>query len=83
MENFKQDIMARDFVTTKSEDIEELSQLYNISLTQVLDKHAPPVTKQVTDRSQSPWFTEECKTSQNIQALSGEEVPEAQVNCKS
>ena len=46
---------------TKSEDIEELSQLYNISLTQVLDKHAPPVTKQVTDRSQSPWFTEECK----------------------
>ena len=61
LENFKQDIMACNFVTTKSEDIEELSQLYNISLTQVLDKHAPPVTKQVTDRSQSPWFTEECK----------------------
>ena len=27
----------------------------------MLDKHAPPVTKQVTDRSQSPLFTEECK----------------------
>ena len=33
LENFKQDIMACNFVTTKSEDIDELSQLYNISLT--------------------------------------------------
>ena len=30
LENFKQDIMVCNFVTTKSVDIEELSQLYNI-----------------------------------------------------
>jgi len=44
--DFEQDITSYSFVTSPSDD---------------LDKHAPTIEKDVVDRAESPWFTDECK----------------------
>ena len=42
-----------------STDVSHLVDMYNTDLREVMDRHAPLVTRQVTDRSSAPWVTEE------------------------
>ena len=56
------DISSCSFVISPSDDLEELVSQYNTCLSDVLDKHAPIITKLATDKCQTPWYTEECKT---------------------
>ena len=63
MLDFEQDIVSCSFVTSPSDDLEELANQYETSLRQVLDKHAPTIEKDVVERAESPWFTDECKAS--------------------
>ena len=46
--------------TTQSDSADPLS-VYNTCLRQVLDHHAPLVTRTVTDRPSAPWMTLEVK----------------------
>lgn len=39
----------------------DLTNAYNTTLRELLDKHAPVVTRTVTDRPSAPWLTEEIK----------------------
>ena len=41
--------------------VDLLVELYNASLKETLDKHAPLTTKRVTSRSTAPWITEEAR----------------------
>ena len=40
----------------------ELALLYDVTLSDVLEKHAPLVTKKIVVRSQVPWFTDSVRT---------------------
>ena len=56
------DLFSRDILeSTLHQDLKSpsLADNYYTTLHQLLDKHAPPKTKVVTVRPQSPWFTEE------------------------
>ena len=46
--------------TTQSDSADPLS-VYNTRLRQVLDQHAPLVTRTVTGRTSAPWMTMEVK----------------------
>ena len=73
LENFKQDIMACNFVTTALQHIPHPGA-----------RQACSPCDEASDRPKSVSLVHGgVQTAQNIQALSGEEVPEAQVNCKS
>ena len=61
MSTLRQDLAASSFVTFPSDDVEELATQYQNDLREVLDHHALPIQKTITDRSVTPWFTDECK----------------------
>jgi len=62
MESFEQAIINSSFVNCPSDDLEQLTSQYNTCLTQIMDTHAPVTEKLVVDRSEAPWFSDECKT---------------------
>jgi hypothetical protein len=60
---FKQDIQMSDLASYSSEDVGSLVKQYNSTLTNILDDHAPLITKQVTLRPNTPWYTEELQVA--------------------
>ena len=44
-------------------DLEDLVDVYNDGLRQVLDRHAPSVTRRVRDRPSAPWMSEKVRTA--------------------
>ena len=55
---FAEDLQTCSLVTQPAEDLDELVGQYNASLSSVMDKHAPAVTKIVTIKPATPWYTE-------------------------
>jgi len=49
--------------------VEELAELYDETLSQLLDKHAPFVRKRVVDRKNCEWFNEEVKKAKEERRL--------------
>ena len=66
LSEFKEDVAACSFVTSPAHDVVSLSKQYEEDLRRILDQHAPLVEKEVTDRNDSPWFTDDCKLRKNI-----------------
>ena len=60
---FKSDIVQSDLVNGPKQDIDSLVEQYNTILSNLLDKHAPRITKQVSERKKTPWFKEEFQTA--------------------
>jgi hypothetical protein len=58
VEAFKADINSSPLILTPASGIDELVQQYNESLTSILDKHAPIITKKVHIRPNTPWYNE-------------------------
>ena len=59
---FSEDINNSTLVTAPPlDDVSKLVKLYNETLLDILDKHAPVTVKTVINRAESPWFTEEIK----------------------
>ena len=58
-EKFAQDIQGSDLITDPAEELDDLVNQYNSSLSSILDKHAPVRTKQVMLRHNTPWYTED------------------------
>ena len=44
-------------------DLEDLVDVYNDGLRQVVDRHAPSVTRSVRDRPSAPWMSEEVRAA--------------------
>ena len=58
--NFRADVHNLLGSATQSDSTDPLG-VYNTCLRQLLDRHAPLVTRTVTDRTSAPWMTLEIK----------------------
>ena len=56
---FKNDISSSELCVNSFTDIDELSRCYNTTLSSILDKHAPMMTKRMVVRPVVPWFTDD------------------------
>ena len=65
---FRTDIRNVLESATQSESADPLS-VYNTCLYQVLDHHAPLVTRTVTDRTSAPWMTLEVRQAKVEQCI--------------
>jgi hypothetical protein len=66
VEEFSQDIKNSDLYRNPEDDIGDLVSQYNNVLTEILDKHAPVIEKQITVRPHMPWYTEKLKAQKCI-----------------
>lgn len=60
LSELEKDIAASSFVNIPGEGVEELATQFE-NLSNILNKHAPLVEKEVVDRSGAPWYNDECK----------------------
>ena len=60
MHDFRTDVHNLLESATQSDSTDPLG-VYNTCLRQLLDRHAPLVTRTVTDRTSAPWMTLEIK----------------------
>ena len=58
---FMEDIGNSELVKSPPSDVSQLVELYDTTLSSVLDKHAPLTVKTITIRNSSPWFNNEIK----------------------
>ena len=61
MDKFKSDIINSGLADMQHEDIDVLVDSYNTTLSQILEKHAPLKTRQVTIHADSPWINDTIK----------------------
>jgi hypothetical protein len=61
MESFTSDIKTSALITSQSENIDELVDQYNTVLSNLLDKHAPLITKTFVLRPDTMWYNEELR----------------------
>ena len=59
--SFVKDLTESDLCKYPSDEINILVQQYNSTLSAILDKHAPIITKTITIRPYSPWFNDDIK----------------------
>ncbi|PVD20251.1 hypothetical protein C0Q70_20748 [Pomacea canaliculata] len=55
---FKEDLLQSKLLLDPPTDVDGLAELYNQTLLELLDKHAPAVSKIVVDRPDCAWFCE-------------------------
>ena len=58
VESFRNDLADSELVRQPPIDVEELSTLYNQTLSSLLNTHAPETEKLIRDRPESFWFSE-------------------------
>ena len=56
---FRQDILSSELLSTNSSDLTSLCSRYDDVISAIVDKHAPLVTKTITVRPNSPWYTDD------------------------
>ncbi|KAK2568094.1 hypothetical protein P5673_008026 [Acropora cervicornis] len=56
---FCQDILSSELLSTNSSDLISLCSRYDDVISAIVDKHAPLVTKTITVRPNSPWYTDD------------------------
>ena len=56
---FRQDILSSELLSTNSSDLISLCSRYDDVISAIVDKHAPLVTKTITVRPTSPWYTDD------------------------
>ena len=55
---FMSDLEQSTLFTNRSDQITGLSRQYNSTNTELIDKHAPLITRVITIRQKTPWFSE-------------------------
>ena len=58
IEEFRSDIIASQLTRSPRDDIDGLVAQYNDTMSNILDKHAPLITKEVRVRPNTPWYDE-------------------------
>ena len=61
IESFKQDLERSDLISSPNEILDGLVKQYNNVLLELINKHAPLKTIQITDRPKVPWINSEFK----------------------
>ena len=59
LDKFCSDIDNSTIITAQPDDLHVLAELYNSTLSNLLDKHAPLITKSITQSN--PWYTADLK----------------------
>ena len=54
---FMSDLLSEPLITQPPSSLSDLIGLYNSTLSSLLDKHAPLITKPISSRPSNPWFT--------------------------
>lgn len=54
-------VLCKNVEWTKSMSVDELFNIYNVELTDLLDRHAPRYTRRRKKRILTPWFDDECR----------------------
>ena len=57
LDSFERDLKNSDLFHCNSEDVDILTNLYDTTLKDLLNKHAPEITKLVSDRQTVPWYS--------------------------
>ena len=65
-EEFNKDIKASSLLKKDFNDVNELTNAYNETLSKLLDKHAPIKSKTVTIHPTSPWYTPEIHEAKKL-----------------
>ena len=65
-EEFNKDIKASDLLKKDFNDVNDLTNAYNNTLSNLLDKHAPLKSKIVTIHPTSPWYTPEIHEAKKV-----------------
>ena len=61
VEKFQNDILLSTLITSPPDDVTELIDQYNTTLSTLLESHAPARTKKITIKPRSPWYTEDIR----------------------
>ena len=56
---FRQDILSSELLSTNSSDLISLCSRNDDVISAIVDKHVPLVTKTITVRPNSPWYTDD------------------------
>ncbi len=59
IQDFKQDLQESKLLQDTNLDLDEMVELYNSTLTNLLDKHAPSTLKTVRVKPNAPWYCDE------------------------
>src|SRR5208282_2739586 len=54
---FMSDLLSEPLITQPPSSLSDLIELYNSTLSSLLDKYAPLITKPISSRPPNPWFT--------------------------
>jgi len=57
IESFTRDLMFSPLISEPPTTLDDLLVCYNATLTRLLDKHAPLITRRASSRPFNPWFT--------------------------
>ena len=58
IETFQNDLRNSNLILNSADSLDNLVELYENTLSSLLDEHAPLVTKQVSVKPKTPWFNE-------------------------
>nr|XP_054755767.1 uncharacterized protein LOC129261749 [Lytechinus pictus] len=61
LEAFRQDILVSELYSTPSDTIDGQVDRFESTLSTLLDKHAPVVTRVITSRPESPWYGDDLR----------------------
>ena len=61
LNSFQSDLADTDLCRNPPEALEDLVKCYNSTLKDILDKHAPLISRSIKERPRVPWFNEEIK----------------------
>ena len=56
--NLMEDLQNCDLINNDDNNVDEMVACYNTSLLNLMDKHAPMITKKVCVRSRKPWYND-------------------------
>ena len=68
LENFKNDLMSSQIMSNNiiNKTVDEIAHIYDHSLHDLLNKHAPQLTKIIKIKDISPWYSEELRNLKKV-----------------
>jgi len=65
-EQFKEDLKHSNLLSSLEKDLDALVDQYNTTLTEILDRHAPLKTREITIRPLVPWYNDEIDQAKKV-----------------
>ena len=66
IEKFKSDILTSEIHQVEASSVDEMTKIYDETLANLLDVHAPVITKTIKIKTNSPWYNQELRNLKRI-----------------